>query len=88
MVPSPAPPAAMTAAAATEAATAPAASEELDWAELEADAAAPVPEEDILDPFNEPAAPAVVPGLLDDPFADDAPTPRKRYVPDDDDPFA
>ncbi|MFB9713944.1 LAGLIDADG family homing endonuclease [Arthrobacter methylotrophus] len=62
--------------------------EALDWAAMEADVAAPAqaPQTDIEDPFAVPALAAEAPDLHEDPFAE--PVPRKRFVPDDDDPFA
>jgi S-DNA-T family DNA segregation ATPase FtsK/SpoIIIE len=71
----------------TAEAAAPVAAADLDWAAMEADVAAPAREtDDVEDPFAVPAPAAVVPDLLEDPFAE--PAPRKRFVPDDDDPFA
>ncbi|MBG0738814.1 cell division protein FtsK [Paeniglutamicibacter antarcticus] len=61
--------------------------DELDWSEMEADVATPATEESgVEDPFTVPAPVTAVPDLFDDPFAETAP--RKRFVPDDDDPFA
>lgn len=62
-------------------------SDDLDWAAMEADVALPRAQEtDVEDPFAGPAPAAANPALLEDPFAE--PAPRKRFVPDDDDPFA
>lgn len=63
------------------------ASADLDWAATEADVAVPsAPEPDVEDPFAGPAPFAGTPDLLEDPFANSAP--RKKFVPDEDDPFA
>jgi hypothetical protein len=67
---------------------APAVPDELDWAAMESDVAAPakVQEPEVEDPFAVPAVAVVIPDLLEDPFAE--PVQQKRFVPDDDDPFA
>lgn len=67
---------------------APGVADEPDWAAMEADVAAPArtPEHDVEDPFAVPAPAAAAPDLLEDPFAE--PVRQKRFVPDDEDPFA
>jgi hypothetical protein len=62
--------------------------DELDWAAMESDVATPAraQEPEVEDPFAVPAAAVVIPDLLEDPFAE--PVLRKRFVPDDEDPFA
>jgi len=60
--------------------------DELDWEAIESDIAVPARSRgpEVEDPFATPAAVAM--DLLEDPFAE--PAPKKRFVPDDDDPFA